>query len=45
LLKDCSEIKVEFPWMAEEFEADAFILLPGAILPDEKDTVVELELL
>jgi len=45
LLKDCSEIKVEFPWMAEEFEADAFILLPSAILPDEKDTVVELELL
>lgn len=36
LLKDCSEIKVEFPWMAEEFEADAFILLPSAILPDEK---------
>lgn len=45
LLKDCSEIKVELPWMAEEFEADAFILLPSAILPDEKDTVVELELL
>ncbi|WP_346879815.1 alpha-L-fucosidase [Clostridium sp. UBA3061] len=45
LLKDCSEIKVEFPWMAEEFEADAFIHLPSAILPDEKDTVVELELL
>ncbi len=45
LLKDCFEIKVEFPWMAEEFEADAFILLPSAILPDEKDTVVELELL
>lgn len=45
LLKDCSEIKVEFPWMAEEFEADAFINLPSAILPDEKDTVVELELL
>lgn len=45
LLKDCSEIKVKFPWMAEEFEADAFILLPSAILPDEKDTVVELELL
>ncbi len=45
LLKDCSEIKVEFPWMAEEFEEDAFINLSSAILPDEKDTVVELELL
>ncbi len=45
LLRDGSEIKVEFPWMAEEFVDDAFINLTGSILPDQRDTVVELELL
>lgn len=31
--------------MAEEFVDDAFINLTGSILPDQRDTVVELELL
>ncbi len=45
LLQDGSELKVDFPWMAEEFEGDAFINISGAELPDELDTVIELELL
>lgn len=44
LLSDGSEIKVESPWNATEYAADAFINFKGAQLPDEMDTVVELEL-
>lgn len=44
LLQDNSELKVDFPWMAEEFENDGFINISGAELPDEIDTVIELEL-
>lgn len=48
LLKDGTELKVELPWMAEEYsdiDSGAFISLKGAKLPDERDTVIELELL
>lgn len=45
LLADGTEIKVETPWMAYEYPDDAFITLGGAELPDDIDTVVELELL
>lgn len=48
LLADGSELKVEVPWMAEQYsdiENGAFITLTGAELPDEKDTVIELELI
>ncbi|MCR2823476.1 alpha-L-fucosidase [Lederbergia panacisoli] len=47
LLADGSELKVETPWMAEQYsdiESGAFINLEGARLPDESDTVIELEL-
>ena len=48
LLRDGTELKVETPWMAEEYsdvESGAFISLPGGSLPDDKDTVIELTLL
>ncbi|MCM3110880.1 alpha-L-fucosidase [Lederbergia lenta] len=48
LLSDGSELKVQTPWMAEQYsdiEGGAFITLPGARLPDESDTVIELELM
>lgn len=48
LLADGSELKVEVPWMAEQYsdiESGAFIHLAGATLPDETDTVIELELI
>lgn len=47
LLRDGTELKVEVPWMAEEYSdvnGGAFITLKGAKLPDEMDTVIELEL-
>lgn len=47
LLRDGTELKVETPWMAEEYsdiESGAFINLAGAKLPDERDTVIELYL-
>jgi alpha-L-fucosidase len=48
LLRDGTELKVELPWMAEQYsdiDSGAFINLKGAKLPDERDTVIELELL
>ncbi len=48
LLVDGSELKVGVPWMAAEYsdiQNGAFITLQGARLPDEIDTVIELELL
>ncbi|WP_422657460.1 alpha-L-fucosidase [Paenibacillus sp. EC2-1] len=47
LLADGSELKVETPWMAENYSdvgSGAFINLSGGGLPDELDTVIELEL-
>ncbi|MFC3769192.1 alpha-L-fucosidase [Paenibacillus sp. GCM10012303] len=47
LLRDGTELKVETPWMAEEYsdiDSGAFITLAGAKLPDERDTVIELHL-
>ena len=48
LLADGSELKVEVPWMADHYgdtENGAFISLAGGELPDELDTVIELELI
>ncbi len=45
LLSDGSELKVETPWMAYEYPDDAFVTLSSATLPDDMDTVIELELL
>lgn len=48
LLADGSELKVETPWMAENYsdiKSGAFINLSGGGLPDELDTVIELELI
>jgi len=45
LLADGSEIKLDRPWMTKEYAADAFIDFSGSRLPDELDSVVELELL
>lgn len=48
LLADGSELKVETPWMAENYsdiKSGAFINLSGGGLPDELDTVIELELM
>jgi alpha-L-fucosidase len=39
-----TEIKVTKPWNAGDYNEDAFIILAGAKLPDEMDTVVRLEL-
>jgi alpha-L-fucosidase len=44
LLADGSEIKLERPWNAKEYQEDAFLNFPASRLPDETDTVVELEL-
>lgn len=45
LVADGSEIKVHRPWNATEYPDDAFIDFAGASLPDDIDTVVELELI
>ncbi len=45
LLADGSEIKLDRSWMTTEYPEDAFIDFPSSHLPDEWDTVVELELL
>ncbi len=45
LLADGSEINLIRPWMTAEYEQDAFIEIRGAHLPDELDTVIELELM
>ncbi|KHF33008.1 Alpha-L-fucosidase [Paenibacillus sp. P1XP2] len=47
LLADGSELHVHTPWMADQYsdtESGAFIHIPGGDLPDELDTVIELEL-
>jgi len=44
-LADGSEIKLERPWMTTEYPNDAFIDFPSARLPDELDSVIELELI
>ena len=47
LLADGSELKSGTMWMAEQYsdiEGGAFISLPGGDLPDELNTVIELEL-
>ena len=45
LLADGSEIKLEHSWVTTEYSSDAFIDVPTSRLPDELDSVVELELL
>ena len=44
LLADGSEIKLERPWNTGDYPEDAFLDFPTSRLPDEIDTVVELEL-
>lgn len=44
LLKDMSEISISRPWNAHDYPDDCFITL-GASLPDDIDTVVELDLI
>jgi alpha-L-fucosidase len=44
LLADGSEINLFHPWMTAEYEQDAFIEIRNSRLPDEIDTVIELEL-
>ena len=45
LLADGSEIKLSHTWVTADYSQDAFIDFPTSRLPDEIDTVVELELL
>ncbi|SHF64154.1 alpha-L-fucosidase [Caldanaerobius fijiensis DSM 17918] len=44
LLSDGSEVNVNEPWNATEYKDYAFINFAGSRLPDDIDTVVELEL-
>jgi alpha-L-fucosidase len=44
LLADGSELKMDKSWKTADYAQDAFIDFPTAKLPDESDTVVELEL-
>ncbi|HYH02559.1 MAG TPA: alpha-L-fucosidase [Bacillota bacterium] len=44
LLADGSEIKLERPWNVRDYPEYAFLDFPTSLLPDEIDTVVELEL-
>ncbi len=44
LLSDGAEIEIFRPWNAVQFKNDLFINLTSQILPDEKDTVIELRL-
>jgi alpha-L-fucosidase len=44
LLQDGSELILEKPWNTKDFQGDIFINFPSSRLPDETDTVVELEL-
>ncbi|MBN1889072.1 MAG: alpha-L-fucosidase [Thermoflexales bacterium] len=43
-LADGSELNLGRPWMAGDYNQDTFIEFPTSRLPDEVDTVVELEL-
>jgi alpha-L-fucosidase len=45
LLADGSELKLEKSWMTADYAQDAFIDFPTSRLPDEFDTVIELELM
>jgi alpha-L-fucosidase len=45
LLADGSELKLEKSWVTADYAQDAFIDFPTSKLPDELDTVVELELM
>jgi alpha-L-fucosidase len=45
MLADGSELKLEKSWMTADYAQDAFIDFPTSRLPDELDTVVELELM
>jgi len=45
LLSDGSEISLKRPWNVGEYPNDAFINFHSSQLPDETDTVIELELI
>jgi alpha-L-fucosidase len=44
LLADGSELKLDTSWVTSDYPNDAFIDFPASRLPDELDTVIELEL-
>lgn len=44
LLADGAEIKLDLPWNAKGFKEDIFMHFDSQMLPDEKDTVIELTL-
>jgi len=45
LLSDASEVQVKQFWNTNEFKEDVFVNFPGLNMPDEIDTVIELELI
>jgi alpha-L-fucosidase len=45
LLSDGSEVIVKQFWNTSEFKDDVFFNFPGLDLPDDIDTVIELELI
>lgn len=45
MLHDGSEVIIDRPWNVSKFPNDAFLVLPSQKLPDENDTVIEIELI
>jgi len=44
LLSDGSEVNIETPWNQPDNRDDAFLNLNPGCLPDENDTVIEIDL-
>lgn len=45
MLHDGTEVLLDRPWNVSKFPDDAFLILPSQKLPDENDTVIEIELI
>ena len=45
MLHDGAEVLLDRPWNVSKFPDDAFLILPSQDLPDENDTVIEIELI
>lgn len=45
MLHDGAEVLLDRPWNVSKFPDDAFLILPSQELPDENDTVIEIELI
>ena len=45
MLHDGTEVLLDRPWNVSKFPNDAFLILPSQKLPDENDTVIEIELI